>query len=200
MSVEPLNTSSNNKPTREEAEDAVRTLLHWIGEDPDRAGLKETPNRYIKAFEEFFQGYEQNPEKELEKIFRDIEMYDDMVLVKNIEFVSHCEHHIAPIIGVAHVAYWPDQKIVGLSKLARIVDIYAKRLTSQEKMTRDITEIIFNTLNAKGAGVIIDANHQCMSTRGVHKTDSSTITSHFCGNFKDDAEVRGRFLKQASIK
>lgn len=197
MSVEKLtNIEANDKPSREEAEDAVRTLLQYIGENPDRDGLKETPKRYIKAFEEFFQGYNQNAEKELEKIFRDIEMYDDMVLVKNIEFVSHCEHHIAPIIGVAHVAYWPDQKIVGLSKLARIVDIFAKRLTSQEKMTRDVAEIIFDTLEAKGAGVIIDANHQCMSTRGVNKAGSSTITSHFCGNFKEDAEVRGRFLKQ----
>lgn len=183
------------KPSREEAEAAVETLLRWIGEDPKRHGLIETPARYVRAFDEFFKGYTQDPSKELQKTFEDIEDYDDFVLVKNIEFVSHCEHHIVPIIGKAHVAYWPNKKIVGISKLARIVDIYAHRLTSQENMTRDIAEIIKNTLDAKGAAVVIDANHQCMSTRGVNKMDSSTVTSHFTGCFKTESDTRQRFME-----
>lgn len=194
MSVEEFKTS-NNRPSRAEAEKAVETLLKWAGEDPSRDGLRETPARYIRAFEEHFAGYDQDPAAELAKIFEDIELYDDMVLVKNIDFVSHCEHHIAPIVGQAHVAYWPDKKIVGISKLARIVDIYAKRLTSQEKMTRDIAEIISDSLKAKGCAVMIDANHQCMSTRGVGKAHSSTVTSHFTGIFKQDAEARARFME-----
>lgn len=195
MSVEKLNTTKNSQPTREEAEEAVRTLLLWIGEDPARHGLVETPARYVRAFDEFFEGYKMDPAKELEKTFEDIEDYDDMVIVKNIEFVSHCEHHIVPIIGKAHVAYWPDKKVVGISKLARIVDIFAKRLTSQENMTREIANVITNTLNAKGAAVIVDANHQCMSTRGVQKADSSTVTATYTGLFKEDSDVRARFLE-----
>jgi GTP cyclohydrolase I len=197
MSVEKFEQKSQmiDKPSREEAEGAVETLLRWIGEDPSREGLRETPARYVRAFDEFFKGYNQDPAKELQKTFEDIEDYDDFVLVKNIEFVSHCEHHIVPIIGKAHVAYWPDKKVVGISKLARIVDIYAHRLTSQENMTRDIAEVITNTLNAKGAAVMIDANHQCMSTRGVNKMDSSTVTSHFTGCFKKETDTRQRFLE-----
>lgn len=196
MSVEKFKPKTPvTKPTRKEAEAAVEVLLRWAGDDPNRAGLLETPARYTRAFEEFFSGYTQDPAKELQKTFEDIEGYDDMVLVKDIEFVSHCEHHIAPIIGKAHVAYWPDKKIVGISKLARIVDIYAKRLTSQENMTREIADIISDTLEAKGAAVMIDANHQCMSTRGVNKSCSSTMTSHFTGLFKKDAEIRQRFME-----
>ncbi|HPD82540.1 MAG: GTP cyclohydrolase I FolE [Alphaproteobacteria bacterium] len=196
MSVEKFKPKTPvTKPTRKEAEAAVEVLLRWAGDDPNRAGLLETPARYTRAFEEFFSGYTQDPAKELQKTFEDIEGYDDMVLVKDIEFVSHCEHHIAPIIGKAHVAYWPDKKIVGISKLARIVDIYAKRLTSQENMTREIADIISDTLEAKGAAVMIDANHQCMSTRGVNKSCSSTVTSHFTGLFKKDAEIRQRFME-----
>jgi GTP cyclohydrolase I len=196
MSVEKFKPKTPvTKPTRKEAEAAVEVLLRWAGDDPNRAGLLETPARYTRAFEEFFSGYTQDPAKELQKTFEDIEGYDDMVLVKDIEFVSHCEHHIAPIIGKAHVAYWPDKKIVGISKLARIVDIYAKRLTSQENMTREIADIISDTLEAKGAAVMIDANHQCMSTRGVNKSCSSTVTSHFTGLFKEDAEIRQRFME-----
>lgn len=195
MSVEKFKTPNSAKPSREEAEAAVEVLLRWAGDNPERAGLIETPARYTRAFEEFFKGYNQDPAKELQKTFEDIEGYNDFVLVKNIEFVSHCEHHIAPIIGKAHVAYWPNKKIVGISKLARIVDIFAHRLTSQENMTRDIAEIITNTLDAKGAAVMIDANHQCMSTRGVNKMDSSTVTSHFTGCFKSENETRLRFLE-----
>jgi len=193
MTIQNLKTK-NTKPSREEAEEAVRTLLLWAGENPDRDGLKETPARYTRAFEEFFSGYGQDPAKELEKTFKDIEDYDDMVLVKNIEFVSHCEHHIAPIIGMAHVAYWPDKNVVGISKLARIVDIISKRLTSQENMTRDIATTINDTLKAKGVAVLVDANHQCMSTRGVKKAHSSTVTNYFTGEFKKDFELRQRFM------
>jgi len=185
----------DKKPSRQEAEDAVRTLLKWAGDDPARAGLLETPKRYIKAFEEYFSGYGVNAADDLAKTFDDIEGYDDMVLVKNIEFTSHCEHHIAPIIGVAHVAYWPDKKVVGISKLARIVDIYAKRLTSQENMTRQIKDVITETLEPKGCAIMIDANHQCMSMRGVKKANSSTVTSAFSGVFENDTMARTRFLE-----
>lgn len=194
MSVEKLN-AKNDRPTRADAEKAVETLLKWIGEDPTRDGLVETPARYVRAFEEYFVGYNQNPENELSKTFEDIEKYDDMVLVKDIDFVSHCEHHIVPIVGRAHVAYWPNKKVVGISKLARVVDIFAKRLTSQENMTRDIAEIIQNTLDAKGCAVMVSANHQCMSTRGVGKADSSTVTSHFTGVFKKENDTRTRFME-----
>ena len=198
MSVEKLN-AKNDRPTRADAEKAVETLLKWIGEDPTRDGLVETPARYVRAFEEYFVGYNQNPENELSKTFEDIEKYDDMVLVKDIDFVSHCEHHIVPIVGKAHVAYWPNKKVVGISKLARVVDIFAKRLTSQENMTRDIAEIIQNTLDAKGCAVMVSANHQCMSTRGVGKAHSSTVTSHFTGVFKEENDARSRFMEMTRI-
>ena len=186
---------TQERASREEAEKAVETLLSYIGEDVNRHGLVETPARYVRAFDEFFAGYNMDPEKELQKTFEDIEDYDDMVIVKDIEFVSHCEHHIVPITGVAHVAYWPNKKVVGISKLARIVDIYAKRLTSQENMTGDIANIITDTLDAKGAAVMIDANHQCMSTRGVNKASSSTVTSTFTGIFKESDDIRRRFME-----
>ena len=196
MSVEKFTAKTpNNKPSRAEAEAAVEVLLRWAGEDPSRGGLLETPARYTRAFEEFFSGYGEDAAKELSKTFDDIEGYDDMVIVKDIEFTSHCEHHIAPIIGKAHVAYWPNKKIVGISKLARIVDIYSKRLTSQENMTRQIVDVITETLEPKGCAVMIDADHQCMSIRGVKKTCSSTVTSSFSGVFKNDAEIRGRFME-----
>ncbi len=199
MSIEKFTPKrGTERPSREEAEAAVEVLLRWAGEDSSRSGLIETPARYTRAFEEFFKGYNQDPAAELQKTFEDITDYDDMVLVKDIDFVSHCEHHIAPIIGKAHVAYWPNKKVVGISKLARIVDIYAHRLTSQENMTRDIAEIITNTLDAKGCAVMIDANHQCMSTRGVNKAHSSTITSFFTGIFKKDEGTRQRFMGMIS--
>ena len=184
----------STRPSREDAEAAVEILLRYIGEDADRGGLIETPARVVRSYDEFFSGYDKCPEKELTKTFDDIENFDDIVLVKNIEFVSHCEHHMVPIIGKAHVAYWPDEKVVGISKLARVVDILAKRLTSQENMTRQIVESIDNALSPKGVAVIIDADHQCMSIRGVHKASSSTVTSKFSGIFKDDNSVRSRFM------
>lgn len=185
---------TDSKPTREEAEEAVRTLLRWAGEDPKREGLIETPKRVTKAYEEFFKGYTLDAHKELSKTFEDIQGFDDMVLVKDIEFVSHCEHHMVPITGTAHVAYWPDQKIVGISKLARIVDIYAKRLVSQETMTKQIVDTIQDTLQPQGVAVMINANHQCMSTRGVNKPHSSTTTSMFRGIFKEDMDAQRRFM------
>lgn len=184
-----------DRPDREEAEDAVRTLLRWIGEDPAREGLKETPARVVRAYEEFFKGYQASPEKELSKTFEDIQGFDDIILVKDIDFVSHCEHHIVPIVGKAHVAYWPDEKIVGISKLARIVDIYARRLISQENMTQQIMQSIDKTLKPKGVAVMIDANHQCMSIRGVNKANAGTVTSCFSGIFQDDLRAVERFHK-----
>lgn len=192
--VKSLNEGSDSKPSREEAEAAVRTLLRWAGENPNREGLLDTPKRVTKAYEEFFKGYTLDAHAELGKTFEDIQGFDDMVLVKDIEFVSHCEHHMVPIIGKAHVAYWPDQKIVGISKLARIVDIYAKRLVSQETMTKQIVQTIDEALKPLGSAVMIDANHQCMSIRGVNKLHSSTTTSMFTGVFKEDKDVRNRFM------
>ena len=188
-------TPNDQAPSREEAEEAVRTLIRWAGDNPEREGLIETPARVTRAYEEFFAGYTKDSAKELSKTFEDIEGFDDMVVVRDIAFTSHCEHHMVPIIGTAHVAYWPDEKIVGISKLARIVDIHAKRLVSQENMTRDIVQVIDKTLSPRGVAVMINANHQCMSIRGVNKAHSSTVTSMFSGLFKEDAEVRGRFME-----
>tara|TARA_R110001592_G_scaffold29350_9_gene106616 strand:- start:36194 stop:36811 length:618 start_codon:yes stop_codon:yes gene_type:complete len=184
----------DNRPSREEAMKAVETLLRWAGEDPAREGLIETPKRVVKAYEEFFSGYTKDAAAELSKTFEDIEGFDDMVVVRDIDFVSHCEHHLVPILGKAHVAYWPDEQVVGISKLARIVDIFGRRLVSQENMTRNILQCIDKTLKPKGVAVYIDANHQCMSTRGVNKGASSTVTSMFSGIFKEDRDVQRRFL------
>ena len=182
------------KPSREEAQEAVRVLLRYIGENPKREGLVDTPARVIRAYDEFFEGYGQNPAKELQKTFEDIEGFDDIVLVKDIEFTSHCEHHMVPINGVAHVAYWPDKRVVGISKLARIVDIFSKRLVSQENMTKGIAACINDTLEPKGVAVYIDADHQCMSIRGVKKRRSSTITTTFTGVLHDNDSAQNRFL------
>lgn len=187
--------ASDEKPNREQAEAAVRVLLQYIGENPDREGLIETPARVIRAYDEFFTGYTKNPADELGKTFEDIEGFDDIVLVKDIEFTSHCEHHMVPINGMAHVAYWPDEAVVGISKLARIVDIFSKRLVSQENMTNGIANCIQDTLKPKGVAVYIDADHQCMSIRGVKKRASSTITSTFRGLLKEDSTAQLRFLE-----
>lgn len=184
----------DNRPSREEAMKAVETLLRWAGEDPNREGLRETPKRVVKAYEEYFSGYAKDAAAELSKTFEDIKGFDDMVLVKDIGFVSHCEHHMVPILGKAHVAYWPTDRVVGISKLARIVDIYARRLVSQENMTRNIVQVIDSVLAPRGVAVLINANHQCMSTRGVNKGDSATVTTMFTGIFKDDANVQRRFM------
>lgn len=193
--VKSIEKGAVSKPSKEEAEEAVRVLLRWAGENPEREGLLDTPKRVTKAYQEFFKGYAQDAHAELSKTFEDIQGFDDMVLVKGIEFVSHCEHHMVPIIGKAHVAYWPDKKIVGISKLARIVDIYSKRLVSQETMTKQIVNTIDEALSPLGAAVMIDANHQCMSIRGVSKLHSSTTTSMFSGVFKEDLDVQRRFME-----
>ena len=190
--------TDNKKPTREEAEAAVRTMLAWAGDDPSREGLLETPKRVVNSYNEFFGGYEHNPAEVLTKVFEEIEGYDEMVIVRNIRVESHCEHHMVPIIGTAHVGYLPNKRIVGISKLARVVDIYAKRLQTQEVMTAQIANVINDVLEPKGVAVVVDANHQCMSTRGIHKTESSTITSTMLGAFRDNHETRSEFMNLIS--
>ena len=184
----------SNKPTKEEALKAVETLISWAGDDPTREGLIETPDRVIRAYKEFFAGYEEDPEKVLTKTFEDVEGYDDAVIVRNIRVESHCEHHMVPILGVAHIGYIPNKRVVGISKLARIVDIYGKRLQTQETMTAQIADTIQRVLEPKGVAVVIDAGHQCMTTRGIHKTESSTITSRMLGSFRDNIETRSEFM------
>ena len=181
-------------PTREEAEAAVRTLLRWAGDDPTREGLQDTPKRVAKAFRELYSGYAENPDEILDKVFSEVEGYDDIVLVRDIPFYSHCEHHMVPFIGKAHVAYYPSDGVVGLSKLARLVDTYARRLQTQETMTVQIAEAIDRTLKARGVAVMLDAEHFCMSIRGVQKQGATTLTTHFTGAFKDDPAEQVRFL------
>ena len=183
-----------SKPNREEAMQAVKTLIEWAGDDPTREGLVETPKRVVAAYEEFFEGYTQDPEEILRKTFEEVEGYDEMVIVKDIRLESHCEHHIVPILGTAHIGYIPNKRVVGISKLARIVDVFGKRLQTQETMTSQIASTIENVLNPKGVAVVIDAGHQCMSTRGVHKTESSTVTSSMKGVFKENQVTRNEFL------
>ena len=182
------------KPSREEAEEAVRTLICWTGDDPDREGLIETPKRVVKAYEEFFEGYDMDPEEVLQKTFEEVQGYDDAVIVRNIRVESHCEHHIVPIIGVAHVGYIPNNRVVGISKLARVIEIFGKRLQTQETMTAQIADTIKKVLEPKGVAVVVDASHQCMTTRGIHKTESSTITSRMLGAFRDNPETRSEFM------
>ena len=182
------------KPSREEAEEAVRTLICWTGDDPDREGLIETPKRVVKAYEEFFEGYDMDPEEVLQKTFEEVQGYDDAVIVRNIRVESHCEHHIVPIIGAAHVGYIPNNRVVGISKLARVIEIFGKRLQTQETMTAQIADTIQKVLEPKGVAVVVDASHQCMTTRGIHKTESSTITSRMLGVFRDNPETRSEFM------
>ncbi|MBH36470.1 MAG: GTP cyclohydrolase I FolE [Gammaproteobacteria bacterium] len=188
-----------SKPKREEVEKAVRTLIEWAGDNPDREGLIETPKRVAKAYEEFFEGYNQDPEEILRKTFEEVEGYDEMVIVKDIRLESHCEHHIVPILGRAHIGYIPNKRVVGISKLARIVDVFGKRLQTQETMTSQIANTIQKVLDPKGVAVVIDAGHQCMTTRGVHKPESSTVTSAMKGIFKDNAVTRNEFLSFVNL-
>ena len=185
----------NQKISDEKAEEAIRTIIQWIGEDPDREGLKSTPKRVIRAFKEYFQGYKEAPANHLKKTFTEVEGYDDMVIEKNISIRSHCEHHMAPIIGVAHVAYIPSEKVVGLSKLARVVEAFSKRLQTQERLTMQIAKIIMHTLQPRGVAVTIDATHQCMTNRGVKKEEATTITNYFLGAFKEDLSFQNRYLR-----
>ena len=186
--------------TDAQAEEAFRTILSWIGENPNREGLRETPRRVIKAFKEYFKGYKQEITSELLKTFGDVNGYDDMVLQKNISVSSHCEHHMAPIIGVAHVAYLPNKRVVGLSKLARVVEVYSKRLQTQERLTMQIAETLMKGLDAYGVAVTIDSTHQCMTMRGIKKEKATTITNYFLGKFKNDLSFQNRFLRYISDK
>ena len=179
----------------QKAEEAIRTIIQWIGEDPGREGLVSTPKRVVKAFKEYFKGYTQNPKDYLSKTFSEVEDYDDMVIEKNISIQSHCEHHMAPIIGVAHVAYIPSNKVVGLSKLARVVEVFSKRLQTQERLTMQIAKTIMNVLQPRGVAVTIDAEHHCMTNRGIKKQDTTTITNYFLGAFKDDLSFQNRYLR-----
>lgn len=190
-----LKTAKPQKPDRRDAEEAVRTLLAYFGEDPAREGLIETPRRFVDAYEEFLAGYADDPVAILSKTFEDVEGYQDIVLLKNIRFESHCEHHIQPIIGVAHVAYLPSSKVVGISKLARVVDVYARRLVSQETLTNEIAGAIETALAPRGVAVLLEAEHQCMSTRGVHKTGVSCVTEAMTGLFRDDPQMESRFYR-----
>lgn len=186
--------TQSKKPTRDEAMDAVKTLLAWAGDDPTREGLLDTPRRVIDAYTEYFEGYDKDPDEILSRTFEEVEGYDEMVIVKNIRIESHCEHHMAPIIGTAHVAYIPNKRVVGISKLARIADVYSKRLQTQETMTAQIADSIDRVLKPKGVGVVVDAYHQCMTTRGAHKHESSTVTSRMLGLFRTDARTRAEFM------
>ena len=178
-----------------QAEEAFRTILTWIGEDPNREGLLETPKRVVKAFKEYFKGYHQDGSAELLKTFGDVEGYDDMVVEKNITLESHCEHHMAPIIGVVHIAYIPNKKVVGLSKLARTVEVFSKRLQTQERLTMQIAKTLMNALDAKGVAVTIDAAHQCMTMRGIKKERATTVTNYYLGTFKEDLSYQNRYLR-----
>lgn len=180
--------------SREQAEVAVRTLIRWAGDDPSREGLLDTPARVVRSYEEFFAGYAQDPGEILARTFSEVDGYDEMIVMNDIRFESHCEHHMAPIIGKAHIGYLPDRRVVGISKLARLVDIYAKRLQIQEKMTAQIADTLLNVLQPRGVAVVIEASHQCMTTRGVHKPGASLVTSRMVGAFRDDPATRREFL------
>lgn len=196
--TQPLSSQDNYpRPSEQEAMDAVRTLLAWAGDDPRREGLIDTPKRVAKAYREFFAGYEKDPVEVLSRTFEEVEGYDDIVMLKDIDVESHCEHHMVPILGTAHVAYMPTNKVVGISKIARVVEIFGKRLQTQETMTAQIADAIQTALNPAGVAIIVDAKHQCMTTRGVHHKNVATITTQFTGVFKTDADLRNRFLRFA---
>ena len=193
------NNKETNKVSDKDAEEAFKTILTWMGEDPSREGLLETPKRVVKAFKEYFKGYRENPKDVLDKTFGDVEGYDDMVIQKNISVQSHCEHHMAPIIGKAHVAYIPRERVVGLSKLARVVEVFSKRLQTQERLTMQIANTLMESLDAKGVAVTIDSTHQCMTMRGIKKEQASTVTNYYLGQFKEDLSYQNRYLRFISI-
>ena len=188
------------KVSDKEAEEAIRTILSWMGEDPKREGLLETPKRVVKAFKEYFQGYSEDAKKVLDKTFGDVEGYSDMVVQKNISVQSHCEHHMAPIIGKAHVAYIPNERVVGLSKIARVVEIFSKRLQTQERLTVQIANTLMEALDAKGVAVTIDSTHQCMTMRGIKKEQATTVTNFYLGQFKEDLSYQNRYLRFISTE
>ena len=189
---------TSDKPSKEEAMEAVRTLIRWAGDNPEREGLKDTPKRVVNAYLEWFRGYDMDPASELSRVFEDVSGYDDMVLLREIDIESHCEHHMAPFLGKAYVAYLPTDKVVGISKLVKVVEIFSKRLQTQETMTAQIIDAIDDALKPRGSAVMIDAKHQCMNTRGVHHPDVSTITTQFTGEFKTNPSLQDRFLKLIS--
>ena len=193
-------TTLTTRPTREEAEAAVEVLLRWAGDNPDREGLRETPARVVRSFEEFFKGYQEDPHHHLAKTFEEVEGYQDMVMLRDITVQSHCEHHMVPITGKAHIAYLPDRRVVGISKLARVLNSYGYRLQTQETMTAQVANCIQSALQPRGVAVMIDAAHQCMSTRGVKSPCVSMVTTQFTGAFQDDADLRDRFYKQIQIR
>jgi GTP cyclohydrolase I len=193
--VKETDSQDTKKVSDQEAEEAFRTILTWMGEDPSREGLLETPKRVTKAFKEYFAGYGEDSNKILEKTFGDVEGYDDMVVEKNISVTSHCEHHMAPIVGTAHVAYIPKERVVGLSKLARVVEVFSKRLQTQERLTMQIAQSLMSALDAKGVAVTIDAAHQCMTMRGIKKENATTVTNYFLGQFKEDLSIQNRYLR-----
>ena len=188
-----------NNVSDKEAEEAFKTILTWLGEDPNREGLLETPKRVMKAYKEYFSGYKVDPGKILDKTFGDVDGYDDMVIQKNISIQSHCEHHMAPIIGKAHVAYIPKERVVGLSKLARVVEVFSKRLQTQERLTMQVAKTLMESLDAKGVAVTIDSTHQCMTMRGIKKEQASTVTNYYLGQFKEDLSFQNRYLRFISI-
>jgi GTP cyclohydrolase I len=188
-----------NNVSDKEAEEAFKTILTWLGEDPNREGLLETPKRVMKAYKEYFSGYKIDPDKILDKTFGDVDGYDDMVIQKNISIQSHCEHHMAPIIGKAHVAYIPKERVVGLSKLARVVEVFSKRLQTQERLTMQVAKTLMESLDAKGVAVTIDSTHQCMTMRGIKKEHASTVTNYYLGQFKEDLSFQNRYLRFISI-
>ena len=193
------NNENSKKISDKEAEEAFKTILSWMGEDPNREGLLETPKRVVKAFKEYFKGYTEDPKKILDKTFGDVDGYDDMVIQKNISVQSHCEHHMAPIIGKAHVAYIPKERVVGLSKLARVVEVFSKRLQTQERLTMQVAKTLMESLDAKGVAVTIDSTHQCMTMRGIKKEHASTVTNYYLGQFKEDLSFQNRYLRFISI-
>jgi len=192
------NNQNSKKISDKEAEEAFRTILAWMGEDPSREGLLETPKRVVKAFKEYFKGYKEDPIQVLDKTFGDVDGYDDMVIQKNISVQSHCEHHMAPIIGKAHVAYIPNERVVGLSKLARVVEVFSKRLQTQERLTMQIANTLMGALDAKGVAVTIDSTHQCMTMRGIKKEQATTVTNYYLGQFKEDLSYQNRYLRLIS--
>ena len=192
------NNQNSKKISDKEAEEAFKTILAWMGEDPSREGLLETPKRVVKAFKEYFKGYKEDPLQVLDKTFGDVDGYDDMVIQKNISVQSHCEHHMAPIIGKAHVAYIPNERVVGLSKLARVVEVFSKRLQTQERLTMQIANTLMGALDAKGVAVTIDSTHQCMTMRGIKKEQATTVTNYYLGQFKEDLSYQNRYLRLIS--
>ena len=183
------------RPSQAEAEAAVQTLLRWAGDNPSREGLQDTPNRVVKAYSQWFRGYREDPQAMLQRTFEEVEGYNEMVLLKNIRFESYCEHHMAPIVGTAHVAYIPNERVVGLSKLARVVEVFSKRLQTQERLTMQVAQALMTSLDAKGVAVTIDAAHQCMTMRGIKKETATTVTNYFLGQFKEDLSIQNRYLR-----